>query len=658
MVGARVGPAIVSSQWEALMRTRWLGTMGTMAACIVAGVGCSHPQVQSELPIRRVVVYRNGVAYFERAGRVEKEDVRFKMRQSEVGDFLATLAVMEQGGSSVRSAAFPLKDETGKPPKDDKAKEDLDNALRTVVLALDGRAHDLQVGYVAAAPVWRPSYRLVVEPNGEAELQAWGIVENLSGEDWSGVQLSLVAGAPLAFEAQLGTPVIPGRPVVTDSGEVIAAMPRGETSLADRDGDGIPDSRDVEVKKPGGTQPAEPAAAAPAAMAPIAEADFSNKEDATGKAGQKGPAVDAIEQDRRHGNVDVVPSQPRNVHSLAAIAVQGGSTRYDIPNAITVPDKNATMVLLLARRVPGEAIFLFAPDDGVPDSATHPFHVARFENATAGVLERGPIAVFEKGSFLGQGLLDPLPAAAAATVPFALERAIGIDQERKTDVQGTRLAKIDNGSLWIEHDFVLKTTYRVQNGGNEPAKMLVKHARASGARLHEPPAGTEDNVGTGSALVPTTLPPYGKQELVVDERAAQREYADWFGAAADTAVTAYVADKRADRAVAQQLAAAWPLRAQIVAKQDQRSKLQQELNQLRREATEKRADLQAIEKNKAAEALRKTLTARLAALSARTDTVTAQNIQLGQELSELQVRWRESIRAIHLDEGQKPAPGQ
>jgi hypothetical protein len=638
------------------MRMRWLCKVGTMVACLVAGAGCSHPQVQSELPIRRVVVYRNGVAYFERAGHVEKEDVRFKMRQAEVGDFLATLAVMEQGGSSVRSAAFPLKDETGKPPKDEKAKEDLDSALRTVVLALDGRAHDLQVGYVAAAPVWRPSYRLVVEPNGEAELQAWGIVENLSGEDWSNVQLSLVAGAPLAFEAQLGTPIIPNRPVVTDSGEVIAAMPKGETSVADRDGDGIPDAKDAEeqvkTEAPAPAPAAEPSPPPPPG-APAATGAFKKESTDTDASGEEGNANKS-----RFRLGKVVPSPPRNVHSLAAVAVQGGTTRYDIPATITVPDRNATMVLLVARRVHGEAIFLFAPDDGVPDSASHPFHVARFENATAGILERGPIAVFQKGSFLGQGLLDPLPAAASATVPFALERAIGVEQQRKTDVQGTRLAKIDNGSLWIEHDFVLKTTYRVQNGSNEPAKMLVKHARASGSRLVEPPAGTEDNVGTGSALVPTTVQPYGKQELVVDERSAQREVADWFGVAADNAVKAYIAEPRANRTVAQQLSAAWPLRSEIVAKQDQRGKLQQELFQLRNESSEKRADLKAIEKNKAADALRKTLTARLAALSSRTDTLTAQNIQLGQELSELQVRWRDAIRAIHLDEGAKPAPGQ
>src|SRR5271170_7397732 len=73
-------------------------------------VGCGRQALVAvdALPVRRVVIYRNGIAYFERVGHVDQDEVRFKMRPSEVGDFLATLAVMERGGSSVRAAAFPL----------------------------------------------------------------------------------------------------------------------------------------------------------------------------------------------------------------------------------------------------------------------------------------------------------------------------------------------------------------------------------------------------------------------------------------------------------------------------------------------------------------------------------------------------------------------
>src|SRR5687767_2914793 len=88
-------------------------------ALSLAALGCGREAIVDAdgLPLKRVVVYRNGVAYFERAGHVDQSEVRFKMKETEVGDFLATLAVIERGGSSVRSAAFPLKVEE---PEEDK----------------------------------------------------------------------------------------------------------------------------------------------------------------------------------------------------------------------------------------------------------------------------------------------------------------------------------------------------------------------------------------------------------------------------------------------------------------------------------------------------------------------------------------------------------
>src|SRR5213079_3435508 len=122
-------------------------------------------------------------------------------------------------------ASFPLEVQDDRPPAqvarpadpkaDPKAAPGARTSdLRTVTMGLDGEEHDLQVGYIAATPIWRPSYRLVLGKNG-ATLQAWGIVENLSGEDWQNVNLSLIAEAPLAFQVALATPVIPPRPSVS-----------------------------------------------------------------------------------------------------------------------------------------------------------------------------------------------------------------------------------------------------------------------------------------------------------------------------------------------------------------------------------------------------------------------------------------------------------
>jgi hypothetical protein len=677
--------------------------LGVSAALLLVACARGPNVATDQLPLRRVVVYRNGVGYFERSGTVDAERVTFKMRQRMVGDFLATLAIVEHGGSSVRSASFPLEIEDKKQPEPPELdprfqsmlkpwpgpppKEEHDpDAMRDVILHLDGREHELAIGYVAETPVWRPSYRLVVHEDGNADLQAWGIVQNLSGEDWDGVKLALVAGAPLAFESTLGDPVIPERPIVTDTGEVIAAVPGGETSLEERaegevDRFGGKDEPAPAPPPPPGAVPApEPEAAADAVGdEDLDEGPARNKADKKATKGRRvastaaarpmappapreapaggaagGPRQDvpmsstekrraALEEARRAGL-----SAPRKMSALAAVAIEAGTTRYEIPNAITVPDESATMVLLLSKRVPGEAVFLFAPDGGVPDSQGHPFRVARFTNATTGLLERGPIAVFEKGSFLGQGVVQPLPPNAKATVPFALERSLAVELERKWEQQGARLNKIEAGELWIERDQVQKTIYKAKNGSDKRAKLFVKHARLQGSRLFKPPAGTEDNTGTGSALVPIEIRPHARAELTVDERQSVQQPADWLGPLADEAVRAYLADPRKNADVAKKLGDAWQVREVLRRSLDDQNKLVDEQQELEKEARETRLSLQAIEKNAQAADLRGKLTRRLGEVTTRLDQITKRLIEIKLAINEQEVRFRDAIRGLKL----------
>lgn len=649
-------------------------------------IGCARgPNVtSSQLPLRRVVVYRNGVGYFERAGAVDESEVSFQMRQHAVGDFLATLAIVERGGSSVRSASFPIEvEDKFEPlppavcptdpvkcpeptPKERKEK----NPLRRVSLRLDGKQHDLAVGYVAETPVWRPSYRVVVNDGGKAELQSWGIIQNLSGEDWRDVELVLVAGAPLAFQSTLGNPVTPSRPVVNDSGEVIAAMPEGVTSLEKKEEGAV--TRYVPEE-----QEAAPPAAAPmplrgelAGVGAVgggrgagvpAKADLKRRAKVaskpTGTAAsvdkdmaydEAAPAMAAPPPPPAPPRLQQAPSAPRNVSILAGVAIESGATRYSVPYPITVPDESATMVLLANESIPGESVFLFAPDGGVSDSTRHPFRVARFTNSTKGLLERGPIAVFEKGSFLGQGLLESLPPGATATVPFALERGVAVEQSAKYDERGARLFKIEAGQMTIERDSVTLTTYKMTNGTKEAAKVLVRHPRRPGTRLFRPAPGTEDNAAMGNALVPISMSPNGKAELVVDERLAQHRPVGWLDQLADEAVKAYLADSRSDQKSVSQLAAAWQIRELWRKQVDEQSKLVTERSELERNLGQLKDSLRAIEKNAQAGDLRQKLTKKLGDASTRIDQITKRLVEIELGMREQEVRFRDAIDDIKI----------
>jgi hypothetical protein len=625
-------------------------TRAGLVSLIVIGVGCgtTPPVVAPALSLRKVVIYRNGIGYFERGGRVESETVQFKVRKDEVGDFLATLAVLERGGSSVRAASFPLEVEKDDPPPPTAPQPTRAGGaavpaggaasdLRRVVMSLDGKEHDLQVGYIAQTPVWRPSYRLVVDGEG-ASLQTWGIVQNRSGEDWTNVSLSLVADAPLAFQAALATPVIPTRPTITDGGDVIAVVPHTETTLAE-------------------APPAPPPPASMAAPAPsvAAKAGRGMARRSRGPAAADDEVEDMMlslrgggEGGLQVGGGGAYSRQTRNLAALAAIGVQSGTTRYDLPATVTIPDKSATMVMLLDQRVPGEILALYAPDGGVPDSSSHPFRVARFSNKTGGLMERGPLAIFSDGAFVGQGMTDALPDGATASVPFALDRRVAVEVTREHSEEGTRLYHIEAGSLTIARDVVTLTKYRLKNGGDRPAKLIIKHGRHNGARMNNFPAGTEDNVGTGTALVPTTLAARATADLVLDERQQTTRSVDWLEPLADDAVKTYLRDKRADQMVAAQLKAAWEVRQALARANDEKQQLASEEAERRRATEETRANLKALEKNTAAGDLRAKLTDRLAADSSRLDVLGKKLIEVSLRINEGQVRFSDAIRAIKL----------
>lgn len=631
-------------------RSRLLGTL----CFLVTAQGCARgPAVQTTLPLRRVVVYRNGVGYFERGGVVHNDEIQFRVLQSEVGDFLATLAVMERGGSTVRSAAFPMPADPpaeGAPPVNPRER-------RAVRVSLDGTEHDLLVGYTVETPIWRPSYRLVFNEQGP-QVQAWGIVQNLSGEDWTDVRLSLVAGAPVSFRTELATAMIPLRPEVTDRGAVIDAVPQSDVTLAQNS----PETTSA------------PAAQAPPSMPMGSTADaLEEAQNARGGLVGRASAARSRAPRRPQGGAPVMPSaaeasdmpyyrgiapasppppppQPsaslRNVNALAALAVQGGATRYDLPQTVTIPDHSATMVMLVARDVPGAQMYLFAPDGGVPDSASHPFHVARFENRTGALLERGPIAIFERGAFLGEGMLETLPDGATTTVPFALERGVVVESNATWAQEGSRLVRMVRDNLTVERYNVSRTTYRLRNGMDTDARVLIRHA-LGGAQVFEPPTGTEES--NGNALVPAVVPHQGHIETIVVTRAPFTVAMNLEQDEAANAIETYLREGHPTEANVTALRTALDMRRQMLDLTRDRAGLQQRFEDLQRNAEETRDNLRAIQRNATAADLRAQLTTRLAQVATQVDQVSRRIVELDTQVSERRVRLAEAIRGIDID---------
>jgi len=83
-----------------------------------------------------------------------------------------------------------------------------------------GSAAEVTLAYLAEAPTWRPSYRLLFDSGAPtkhqtARLQAWALVHNDTEERWRGVRLELVDGRPNSFLFPITAPRYERRELVT-----------------------------------------------------------------------------------------------------------------------------------------------------------------------------------------------------------------------------------------------------------------------------------------------------------------------------------------------------------------------------------------------------------------------------------------------------------
>src|SRR5690606_24926855 len=139
------------------------------------GCGAAPPR---SMQLRRVILYQNGIGYFERTGHVAGGTLALDFARPELDDVRKTLTVIDRLGRVVATVDVTTTDAKAKTV-----------ALRVRLTAT--RAHDLLVGYAVPTATWKAAYRVVLDARAPtALLQGWAMVSNRTQEDWRGVQLT------------------------------------------------------------------------------------------------------------------------------------------------------------------------------------------------------------------------------------------------------------------------------------------------------------------------------------------------------------------------------------------------------------------------------------------------------------------------------------
>ena len=212
------------------MRTSLLGAVALAA---LGTVGCGTTQttfVKSDTTLGRVVVYRNGVAYFERYADVQGDNLRLNVPQDKVDDFLKSLTVVDALTGEPAPISYPSGPNAGSGGTID---------MKVGVGKAGAAPRRLRLSYVTEAPSWKPSYRVTVGKTGKVDLQGWAIVDNTSGEDWRDVKLGVGASSAMSFRFDLKGLRLVERETLHENDLFAQAPPMGGASYGQQAGPGV-----------------------------------------------------------------------------------------------------------------------------------------------------------------------------------------------------------------------------------------------------------------------------------------------------------------------------------------------------------------------------------------------------------------------------------
>ena len=543
--------------------------LAVCAGALLSGCAAAMPRpIQTDAALGRVVVYRNGVAYFERRAIVHGDRFALEVPAERLDDFLKSLSVVDARSGNAVPISFPTLEHA--------------EGITTVMVNLPKPGdYDLRISYVTESPAWKPTYRLKLEDSGAAELQSWAVVDNVSGEDWTRVAVGVGSTSALSFKYDLQSVRYVERETLSDNTELGLAPPPGGSSyavaskevrvLSNIRADDVDDlkkaDRSASKRRPTGggagrglaagaptsvtdeeQQPSKPAPMP--AVVRLAEQLKGNRnkvkvfgyarasdKDSKGQSLERANAIrdQLVENGVTPDQVEVVatgqlangdgvrivsadneapkPGQGKAANEANADAPLGNAY-FLAPSPLTIEKGHSAMVSMLTAKAQAKEVYFYDPIS-TRGSKKYAFRSVLLQNPTHHTLDAGPVTVYQGGQFLGEGLSDAILPDSRAFVPFALDRKLIVDTELGTREEIDRLLTIERGIVHSEARSIRTTKLSLVNRDGKAATVYVRHPITEGFKLEAPALGVE-KLG-GAYLLAVTVPANDSVSLAIEE---------------------------------------------------------------------------------------------------------------------------------------------
>ena len=471
----------------------------------------------AELPVRKVILYKHGIGYFERGGEIPAgQSARLDFKANEMNDVLKSLMINDQTGNSVagvrydsslplaaKLAEFPFKlgdrspltdfldqlkgarielkmgqattsgqivgarvvQSREKPQttsetinvltasgdimtsdlgaatsirlSDPELQVQLSDYLRSLnasrsreqksvyVDSAKDAARKLSVAYTIPMPVWKSSYRLVLDAGAAKKplLEGWAIIDNTTSEDWTKVELSVISGRPISFVSKLYEPRFMQREVA-----------------------------ELEEDKP-----LAPKTYAMGAMSGLGGAPPARREKSMVI------AADAA--------MPMEMAKSSNVQIDTATREAGELFEYRFGQPVSVKRNESLMLPFVQQEISARKLLIYTERS----QRENPLNSAELTNSTGKTLDGGPLSVYDGGVYAGEALVNTFKAGDKRLLSYASDLGTRVVEEENSAPNVLREVKATGGVVTVRQTREATKTYNISNVDRKVKTLVIEH---------------------------------------------------------------------------------------------------------------------------------------------------------------------------------------
>ena len=354
----------------------------------------------------------------------------------------------------------------------------------------------------------------------------------------------------------------------------------------------------------------------------------------------------------RAGGVRLVQTPPPPAPQPATPATPAqaqepiGTAHFESQIAMSVARGSSAMVSILKKDASGEVVYLYDSETSRGND-TFPFKAIRLINPTDSVLEGGPVTVFGEGRFIGEGLVEPIPARSPAFVPFALDRQVVVERKHEERDEIARIITVQRGVFSTEARHIRRTVLSLHNRQGEKVAVYLRHSLLPGYKLTKSP-GHSERMGA-AYLFRVELEPKGKTDVTLEETTPVFQTTDIRAHDGLELIGAYLSSAAAG-ILKDQVAHLAKLQKETANIEQQINTTREQMQEYRARMDELHAQIVTLTEVKTGAALLRDLQKKMQDISQKVSQATIQLVNLQERLMISRIHFQDAVAELSLED--------